>query len=120
MDPQVVNEIRQDVGRQFPTNQLFSNDEKGIAGKESLANILIAFANARPRTGYCQGQGPVATFLLMHMPEHEAFWTLIRICDQYICGYFDEGLRTLRLDADILMNLIKYVHPKASKMMVGL
>ena len=38
------------------------------------------------RDGYCQAQAPVAALLLMNMPEEEAFWTLVSVCERYIPG----------------------------------
>lgn len=46
----------------------------------------------RPETGYCQAHAPIASAMLIHMPEEEAFWTFLSICDQYMQNYFNPDL----------------------------
>ena len=41
---------------------------------------------------YCQAHAPLAAVLLMQMPAEEAFWCLRAICDQYVPGYYSQGL----------------------------
>jgi hypothetical protein len=59
----VSGEILRDVGRTFPTNEVF-RDEKGM-GQNMLANVLRAVAVNIPEVGYCQGMGFVAGAFLL-------------------------------------------------------
>ena len=81
-----------------------------------LFNVLKAYAAHNQETGYCQGQGPIAALLLMHMPEEDSFWTLIQISDVYLKGYFKPGLEALLVDGKLLECLFKrenkFVHDR--------
>lgn len=80
-----VDEIQKDLNRQFPDHEMFARTGKyGESGwaslissvekmsfffrKEDLFNLLKAWTVLHPEEGYCQGQAPVASVLLMHMP----------------------------------------------------
>jgi len=79
-----VEDIKKDLHRQFPSHELFMRRE----GRLMLFNVLKAYAAHNPEVGYCQAQGPIAALLLMHMPEEDAFWLLIRISDFYLKGFY--------------------------------
>ncbi|XP_013417491.1 TBC1 domain family member 1 isoform X2 [Lingula anatina] len=64
-----------DLGRTFPTHEYFTTP-LGV-GQLSLFNLLKAYSLLDTEVGYCQGLSFVAGILLMHMPEEEAFDTLI-------------------------------------------
>ena len=57
-------QIEKDLHRQFPDHEMFST--KG-SGKQDLFRVLKAWAVYRPNVGYCQGQAPIASLLLMHL-----------------------------------------------------
>ncbi|VDP82756.1 unnamed protein product [Echinostoma caproni] len=83
-------EYQRDIHRQFPNHELFNTF--GGCGQQALFNVLMAYCSVRPEVGYCQAHAPIASALLIHMPEEEAFWTFLSICDEYLRGYFDQGL----------------------------
>ncbi|XP_054158632.1 TBC1 domain family member whacked-like [Oppia nitens] len=114
-DPQIVDEIRKDIHRQFPNHELF--DQPMGTGQRDLLNVLKAFSILKPDIGYCQGQAPIASVLLMHMPAEHAFWSLVAICDHYLPGYFSPGLEAIQLHGDMLFAFIKRFAPNAHKLM---
>ena len=68
--------IGKDIGRSFPGVEMF-RDPSG-EGQQMMARVLKAFSLYDEKIGYCQGLGFVVGPLLMHMPEKEAFCTLVR------------------------------------------
>lgn len=82
-----VEDIKKDLHRQFPSHEIFMKRE----GRQMLQNVLMAYAVHNREVGYCQAQGPIAALLLMHMPEEDAFWMLIRISDFYLTEYYKPG-----------------------------
>lgn len=46
------------------------------AGRQSLFNVLKAYANYDRQVGYCQGMGFLVGLFLMYMNEEESFWML--------------------------------------------
>ncbi|KAI5722416.1 hypothetical protein M8J76_008025 [Diaphorina citri] len=103
-DPKYLADIEKDIDRQFFHEM-----------KVALVNILKAYSIVNPVVGYCQAQAPIAAFLLMHMPEEDAFWCLYSICDKYLKGYYSPGMEMIQLDGDILFSLLKKVFPHIHK-----
>ncbi len=60
--------------------------------QKDLFNVLKAYSIRNPSVGYCQAQAPIAAFLLMYMPVEDAFWCLVNICDEYLEGYYSQGM----------------------------
>ncbi|CAG2174646.1 unnamed protein product [Oppiella nova] len=112
---QIVDEIRKDIHRQFPNHELFAQPLG--TGQTDLLNVLKAFSILKPDIGYCQGQAPIASVLLMHMPAEQAFWSLVAICDHYLPGYFSPGLEAIQLHGDMLFSFLKRFTPNAHKLM---
>ena len=56
--------IEKDLHRQFPEHEMFRR--KGN-GKQDLFRVLKAWVLYKPQIGYCQGQAPVASLLLMNL-----------------------------------------------------
>lgn len=112
----VTDEIRRDLHRQFPNHELLMRPE----GQDMLYNILKAYAVHCPEIGYCQAQCPLAALLITQMPEEDAFWMLIKISDEYLQGYFSNGLVTVKTDCQILHYLFsqedKYIFKTFSKL----
>lgn len=107
-DAKVVDEIERDLDRQFPQHELFARSGKySEGGKEDLLNLLKAYTILHPEEGYCQGQAPIASVLLMNMPIRDAFYVFVQICHKYLNGYYSPGLETVQLDGDILMQVLK-------------
>ena len=80
-----VEEIEKDLHRNFPTHEMFGGSFERI-GRRELFDVLRAYSLHNTKDGFCQAQAPVAALLLMNMPEEEAFWTLVSICERYIPG----------------------------------
>ena len=82
-----------------------------------MYRVLKAFSILKPKIGYCQGQAPLASVLLMVMPAEHAFWSLVNLCDLYLDGYFAPGLETLQLHGDMLFALLRKFVPSAHKIL---
>uniref|UniRef100_A0A915C0Q2 Rab GTPase-activating protein 1 n=4 Tax=Parascaris univalens TaxID=6257 RepID=A0A915C0Q2_PARUN len=86
--------ILRDIHRTFPAHEYFK--EAGGDGQESLYRISKAYSLYDEEVSYCQGLSFLAAALLLHMPEEQAFCTLVKIM-------FDYGLRDLfKLGFDVL------------------
>uniref|UniRef100_A0A158R5T0 PID domain-containing protein n=1 Tax=Syphacia muris TaxID=451379 RepID=A0A158R5T0_9BILA len=86
--------ILRDIHRTFPAHDFFK--EAGGEGQELLYRISKAYSLYDEEVNYCQGLSFLAAALLLHMPEEQAFCTLVKIM-------FDYGLRDLfKLGFDIL------------------
>lgn len=114
-DPKWVEDISKDLHRQFPFHEMFMNRDGH--GQEDLFRILKAYSVFNPDVGYCQAQAPIAAILLMHMPAEQAFWCLVSICENYLPGYYSQGLEAIQLDGEILFGLLKKVSPQVYKLM---
>ncbi|CAJ0942067.1 unnamed protein product, partial [Mesorhabditis belari] len=107
-DPKFVDEIMKDLNRQFPEHELFARTGKyAQGGKEDLFELLKCWTVLHPEEGYCQGQAPVASVLLMHMPLKDAFYCFVQVCHKYLQGYYSAGLEAVQIDGDILNQLLK-------------
>ncbi|VDO55854.1 unnamed protein product [Brugia timori] len=78
--------ILRDIHRTFPAHEYFK--KAGGEGQESLYRISKAYSLYDEEVSYCQGLSFLAAALLLHMPEEQAFCTLVKIM-------FDYGLRDL-------------------------
>ena len=70
-------QIRKDLSRTFPQQDYFK-DVKGV-GQDNLFNVVKAYSLYDEECGYCQGMQFIVGPLLMHMPDEEAFSTLVRL-----------------------------------------
>lgn len=102
-----LNDIRKDLHRQFPEHVMFDSDDK--PGLQQLFNVLKAYSVRNPAQGFCQAQAPVAAFLIMHLPEEQAFWTLVRISENYLKDYYSINMEVVQRDALMLQSLLKRV-----------
>ena len=73
--------IIRDLHRTFPKNMIF-NTKLGD-GQRSLFRILMCFSSFNKDTGYVQGMGFIAAFLLTYMNEENSFWMLLCIFKKY-------------------------------------
>ncbi|CAI5456391.1 unnamed protein product [Caenorhabditis angaria] len=78
--------IMRDIHRTFPAHDHFK--QSGGEGQEALYKISKAYSLYDEEVSYCQGLSFLAASLLLHMPEEQAFCTLVKIM-------FDYGLRDL-------------------------
>ncbi|EYC02313.1 hypothetical protein Y032_0100g3225 [Ancylostoma ceylanicum] len=107
-DPKWIDDIEKDLNRQFPNHEMFSRYGKyGDGGKDDLFQLLKAWTVLHPEEGYCQGQAPVASVLLMHMPLRDAFYCFVQVCHRYLPDYYSPGLEAVQVDGDILVQLLK-------------
>uniref|UniRef100_F1KRD5 TBC1 domain family member 10B n=1 Tax=Ascaris suum TaxID=6253 RepID=F1KRD5_ASCSU len=107
-DQRWVDDIKKDLNRQFPEHVMFSRSGPyGKGGKKDLFELLKAYTVLHPEEGYCQGQAPIASVLLMHMPLRDAFYCFVQICHKYLPGYYSAGLEAIQIDGDILFQLLK-------------
>ncbi|KAA0201089.1 putative tbc1 domain family member, partial [Fasciolopsis buskii] len=109
----LVSQIKLDIHRQFPNHLIFAN--LNGTGQRALFNVLKAYCSMRPETGYCQAHAPIASAMLIHMPEEEAFWTFLSICDQYMQNYFNPDLIRVKIELKLFMSLLKKYRPEISK-----
>eukprot|EP00736_Rhodelphis_marinus_P006003 Rmarinus@m.30045 len=97
--------IAVDIPRTFPERQCFM-DLDGY-GQRALYFVLKAYSLYRPEVGYVQGMNFLAALFLMYMPPEEAFWLLVVTNDQYMEGYFGDGMPQLHVDSLILEELLQ-------------
>ncbi|KAK7595533.1 hypothetical protein V9T40_013358 [Parthenolecanium corni] len=112
-NPKWIEDIKKDLHRQFPYHEIFIKE--GGFGQTDLFNVLKAYSIKNPTVGYCQAQAPIAAFLLMYMPAENAFWCLVNICDEYLKGYYSQGMETLQIDGDMLFAFVKKFAPNIYK-----
>lgn len=105
-----LDAISKDLHRTFPAHEIFSNDK----GRLDLENILTALVAYKPEHGYCQAMSPVVATLLMHMSAESAFWVMVRIIEDYLPGYYSEGLTSLQIDCEIFELLLPSFAPQLS------
>ena len=54
----------------------------------------------------------------MHLPPEQAFWVFIQINEEYVKGYFSDGLMAIKEDALATELLIQRVSPKGHRLLV--
>jgi hypothetical protein len=54
----------------------------------------------------------------MHLPPEQAFWVFIQINEEYVKGYFSDGLMAIKEDALATELLIQQFSPKAHRLLV--
>lgn len=102
----INDEIIKDLHRQFPNHIQFSGIN--TKGQQDLFTVLKNFSIIKPDIGYCQGEAPIVSVLLMHIPDPEdAFFVLMQLCDHYLSGYFSPGLETLQMHGQMLNAMLK-------------
>jgi hypothetical protein len=86
--------------------------------QQSLFDVLKAYAVHDPAVGYCQAQAPIAAILLMHLPAEQAFWVFVQINEEYVKGYFSDGLMAVKEDALATELLIQRISPRGYRLLV--
>ena len=107
-NPNDLSAIMKDLHRTFPANEIFAKEE----GREQLRRVLSALAAYKPEHGYCQAMSPIVATLLMHMPAESAFWVMVRVLEDYLPGYFSDGLFSLQVDCEIFDLLLPSFAPR--------
>jgi hypothetical protein len=54
----------------------------------------------------------------MHLPPEQAFWVFVQINEEYVKGYFSDGLVAIKEDALATELLIQRVSPKGHRLLV--
>ncbi|GAA6023964.1 hypothetical protein JCM10207_008645 [Rhodosporidiobolus poonsookiae] len=107
---QCLKQIDMDCHRTFPTNVFFAGNGPGVA---KLRNVLVAYSRRNPKIGYCQGMNNlVATLLLTHPTEEDAFWVLVCIVENILpSDYYTSHLLVSRADQYVLRDLVARILP---------
>uniref|UniRef100_A0A183GF05 Rab-GAP TBC domain-containing protein n=1 Tax=Heligmosomoides polygyrus TaxID=6339 RepID=A0A183GF05_HELPZ len=114
-DAKWIDDIEKDLNRQFPNHEMFARTGKfGDAGKEDLFQLLKAWTVLHPEEGYCQGQAPIASVLLMHMPLRDAFYCFVQLCHRYLPDYYSPGLVIVESAVQVYCDL-NYSGSRASR-----
>ncbi|GAA5834708.1 hypothetical protein JCM9279_007088 [Rhodotorula babjevae] len=110
-EAQCLKQIDMDCHRTFPTNVFFAGNGPGVA---KLRNVLVAYSRRNPKIGYCQGMNNlVATLLLTHPAEEDAFWVLVCIIENILpSDYYTSHLLVSRADQQVLQDLVARTLPK--------
>ncbi|PIC15135.1 hypothetical protein B9Z55_022227 [Caenorhabditis nigoni] len=105
--------IMRDIHRTFPAHDYFK--ESGGKGQESLYKISKVYSLYDEEVSYCQGLSFLAASLLLHMPEEQAFCTLVKIMFNYgLRDLFKLGFDNLHLRFFQLTALLKDYIPELS------
>ncbi|GAA5891258.1 hypothetical protein JCM6882_004638 [Rhodosporidiobolus microsporus] len=105
-----LKQIDMDCHRTFPTNVFFAGNGPGVT---KLRNVLVAYSRRNPKIGYCQGMNNlVATLLLTHPAEEDAFWVLVCIIENILpSDYYTSHLLVSRADQEVLRDLVTRILP---------
>jgi len=72
-----AEQIDVDINRSFRNHIQFR--ERFGSGQVALFNILKAYSVHDATVGYCQGMSDMTAFILMYVPEEDAFWLVVRL-----------------------------------------
>lgn len=87
-------------------------------GQCELFRVLHAMSLVCPESNYCQGMGPAAAMLLMHMPPDRAFLVLVRMHDAYAFReLYRPGFPGLRENFFVLTKLLDLCVPRLAKVL---
>ena len=140
-----IEQIDKDLMRTFPGHRTIAAPE----GQAALRRLLRAYCGGRnPRAGYCQGMNFLAAMLLCVMDggslgkprsaadatddalytatgEEGAFWMMVVLVERLLpSDYFTDGLTGVRVDSEILIDLMRerlpnlHAHLKNNELLV--
>eukprot|EP01133_Synstelium_polycarpum_P003621 gene3621-4149_t len=107
-----TKQIAMDIDRTFPDHKTLNTKEH----MDKLSNVLTAYSWRNPTVGYCQCMNFIVGFLLMHMSEHEAYWTLVSIIEDILpTEYYTTTMIDLSVDVrfvfdDLLLKKLPKLH----------
>ncbi|KAH0794170.1 TBC domain containing protein [Histomonas meleagridis] len=105
----VIRVIDADVPRTFPNVNTFS--------RESLRNVLLAFAIAHPEIGYCQSLNFIVALLLRIVGEESALWMLCVIIEKYLpTDYYCNQMKSFQADLKMIEIIIRERTPDIAKL----
>ncbi|KAI8983151.1 rab-GTPase-TBC domain-containing protein [Pilobolus umbonatus] len=110
---EIYKVIDRDIERCYPTHIQFM--VKDGQGQQDLRSILRAYSQYNQELEYCQGMGRLVGLMLMQMTIEDSFLLLVATIDRYMNGYFTPTLSQLRIDANIIGQLLKDHNPKLAQ-----
>ncbi|KAM9408633.1 growth hormone-regulated TBC protein 1-A [Pholidichthys leucotaenia] len=117
-DPKLVDTIRTDLNRTFPDNVNFRKTSNPCLQK-ALYNVLLAYGHHNPAVGYCQGMNFVAGYLLIITKDEEkSFWLMDALIGRILPDYYAPAMLGLKMDQEVLGELVKVKIPGVWKVMV--
>ncbi|GFY54847.1 growth hormone-regulated TBC protein 1-A [Trichonephila inaurata madagascariensis] len=115
---EIIETIDLDIPRTFPDNIYFKT-ESPDSKRESLKNVLLAFAHKNPLIGYCQGLNFIAgIMLLVTDSEDMTFWLLQSLVERILPDFYTKEMTGLLTDIGVLEELIKAKVPQVHERMV--
>lgn len=89
-----------------------------------LYNVLRAFCAYRSKyvPGYVQGMNFIAAFMLMHMPEENAFWMMTQVFDNPLYNFthlYENKFAGLMEQSHVFTELLKQNYPAMHKAIVS-
>ncbi|EFA78750.1 hypothetical protein PPL_08211 [Heterostelium album PN500] len=98
-----TKQIAMDIDRTFPDHKYLNTQEH----METLSRVLTAYSWRNPKVGYCQCMNFIVGYLLLHMSEHEAYWTLVSIIEDILPSeYFTSTMIDLSVDVRFVFDEI--------------
>ncbi|WVR06760.1 hypothetical protein IAU60_003795 [Kwoniella sp. DSM 27419] len=105
--------IDKDIAGAYPDHSIFS--VANSPGQADLRSILRAYSNFAP-AGYRPEMALIAGALLIHCVAEDSFWLLSGLVNSVLKDYFTKERTGVRIDAAVLMGLLKGLEPKLAKL----
>ncbi|XP_052286569.1 growth hormone-regulated TBC protein 1-A-like isoform X2 [Dreissena polymorpha] len=109
-----------DIHRTFPDNLYFMSETDSRGLRKPLYNILLAIGTRNKTVGYCQGMNFVAGLLLIVMKdedkrEEKVFWLMDTLINNILPDYYHPNMYAVKLDQEVLGELVKWKCPELGK-----